>query len=124
MVRPYLAIDALKMSRKSSSATLDDLSIIDDVVDKIKSRGNVVNFKRIGKKEDLIITGVGDASYKAGEKAIGGNIVMIQCENTGILEIETDQKSLSFIERSGDSKYSKTCRQEPVSRFDDVAAFV
>ena len=80
--RPDLAFTALQLSRKSSGATLGDLKRINDVVDKIRGRKNVVRFKKIGKKEDLIVTGVGDASYKIGEKGIGGNIVMLRCKDT------------------------------------------
>ena len=39
---------------------------------------NEVNFTKIGEIEDLEVNGIGDASYKMGEKAIGGNIVLLR----------------------------------------------
>ena len=76
--RPDLAVIALKMSRKSAGATLGDLMAINGVVKRVRSKRNMVKFTKIGEKEDLMITGVGDASYKVGEKAICGNIVLLR----------------------------------------------
>ena len=32
----------------------------------------MIEFSRIGSRDDLIIIGIGDASFKSGEKAVGG----------------------------------------------------
>ena len=76
--RPDLAVTALKMARKSGKATVGDLMNVNSVVKRIKQKKNEVKFTKIGRKEDLVVTGVGDASYKVDEKAIGGNIVMLR----------------------------------------------
>ncbi len=76
--RPDLAVTALKMARKSGKATVGDLMNVNSVVKRIKQKKNEVKFTKVGKKEDLVVTGVGDASYKVDEKAIGGNIVMLR----------------------------------------------
>ena len=76
--RPDLAVTALKMARKSGKATVGDLMNVNSVVKRIKQKKNEVKFTKIGRKEDLVVTGVGDASYKIDEKAIGGNIVMLR----------------------------------------------
>ena len=36
-----------------------------------------LRFSRIGEKEDLIILGIGDASFKVDEKAVGGVILLL-----------------------------------------------
>ena len=38
----------------------------------MKDRESLIKYKYIGGKDDLIIVGVGDASYKQDDKAIGG----------------------------------------------------
>ena len=76
--RPDLAIVVLNMARKSKKATLRDLANINKVIKKIKMKKYEVIFTRIGRKEDLGISGIRDASYKLNEKAIGGNMVLLQ----------------------------------------------
>ena len=76
--RPDLAIVVLNMARKSKKGTLRDLANINKVIKKIKMKKYEVIFTRIGRKEDLGISGIGDASYKLNKKAIGGNMVLLQ----------------------------------------------
>ena len=75
--RPDLAICALSMSRRNSKATIGDLKMVNHVVKRIKNKENKVVFTKVGKKEDFIIHGLGDASYKCDEKSIGGNLVLL-----------------------------------------------
>ena len=75
--RPDLAITALEMSKKNSSATIGDLKNINRVVEKIKSQPSRVEFTKIGRKEDLMIHGLTDASYKSDSKSISGQIIML-----------------------------------------------
>ena len=60
--RPDLAVTALKMARKSGKATVGDLLNVNSVVKRIKQKKNEVKFTKIGRKEDLVVTGVGDDS--------------------------------------------------------------
>ena len=69
---------ALKMAKKSSKATLGDLQNVNKVIKKVRMKKNEVVFTKIGKKEDLVVNGIGDASYKVDEKAIGGNLVLLR----------------------------------------------
>ena len=39
---------------------------------KLRERGSKLKFSRIGDKDDLMIVGFGDASFKTEEKAVGG----------------------------------------------------
>ena len=75
--RPDLAITALLMSKKNSNATIKDLKKINVVIGKIRERPNRVEFARIGKKEDLTLNGLTDASYKTDENSIGGTMVLL-----------------------------------------------
>ena len=79
--RPDLSVVALNMAQKCKSATLGDLMMINKVLKKIWMKKNEVFFSRIGRKEDLVVTGVGDASYKL-EKSIGGNIDLLRNDKT------------------------------------------
>ena len=41
-----------------------------------------MKFSVIGRKEDLVIHSVGDASYKSDAPSIGGNLLMLGNKNT------------------------------------------
>jgi len=42
------------------------------ILRKVREKKSMIKYGRIGNKEDLILVGVGDASYKQDDKAIGG----------------------------------------------------
>ena len=44
---PDLSYDALEMSRKSSKATLGDFKKINKILEKVRSRPNVITFKNL-----------------------------------------------------------------------------
>ena len=86
--RPDLAITALIMSKKNSNATIKDLKKINKVIEKIRAKPCRVNFTKIGNKEDLILLGITDASYKSDEKSISGTIVMLgNVKNENVIPI-------------------------------------
>ena len=62
--RPDLAIWALNLSKCGSKATIGDLKKLNNVIKKIGIRQSKVNFAKVGKKENLILHAVGDASFK------------------------------------------------------------
>ena len=66
------------MARDSKSATLGDLMSINRVLKKIWMKKNEVFFLRIGDKKNLVVSGVGDASYKLEEKSIRSNVVLLR----------------------------------------------
>ena len=75
--RPDLSYAALILSQKSQqSPTIGDLKSINNLVKRITGRTSEVIYRRVGKPEDLIVFGIGDASHKRGEKAIGGEIAV------------------------------------------------
>ena len=75
--RPDLSYTALQMSKKNNSATISDLRNINKVLMKVRERESKVQFGRIGKKEDLMIVGIGDALYKSDDKAVGGVLLFL-----------------------------------------------
>ena len=96
--RPDLSIVALKLARRSKEPKLEDLHYINKVVRKIKMKKNEVNFTKIGRKEDLEVSGIGDASYKMGEKSIGGNVVLLRNKrNKKVLPLFWKSKSIQNV---------------------------
>ena len=65
------------MSKRNNSAKIKDLRDISRVLKKAKERSSKLKFSRIGLKEDLIILGIGDASFKSDDKAVGGVLLFL-----------------------------------------------
>jgi hypothetical protein len=74
---PDLAFMALDMARKNNSVTIRDLKRINVVLERIRSRPSEVMFRKVGEKEDLVINGLADASYKMDDRSIGGDLVIL-----------------------------------------------
>ena len=75
--RPDLSFTVLRMSTKNNSATIADLRYVNRVLEKARERESCLRFSRIGRKEDLIVVGIGNASFKSDEKAVGGVMLFI-----------------------------------------------
>ena len=60
------------MSKKNTVATISDLKDVDRILKKVRERDSKLKYERIGEREDLIVVGIGDASFKTEEKAVGG----------------------------------------------------
>ena len=70
--RPDLCYLALRMSKRNQEATISDLRDINRILKKVRERKSFIKFEHLGDVDDLVIIGVGDASYKQDEKAVGG----------------------------------------------------
>ena len=70
--RPDLCYHALQMSKKNQGATIADLRDVNRILKRVRERRSMIKYGKIGDKEDLILVGVGDASHKQDDKAIGG----------------------------------------------------
>ena len=75
--RPDLSITALQMSMKNNEAKIRDLKQINHVVKRIRDKSNQVVFSKVGDKDDLVVFGLGDASYRSDSKSIGGNLILL-----------------------------------------------
>ena len=80
--RPDLAIWSLNLSKQNAKATIGDLKKINHVVKKVRCRQSKVKFPVVGRKEDLVIHAIGDASYKSDSPSIGGNLLMLGNKST------------------------------------------
>ena len=75
--RPDLCYQALQMSKKNQGATISDLRDINRILKHIHSKDSKLKYRDLGNKEDLVVIGLGDASYKQDDKAVGGVILLL-----------------------------------------------
>ena len=117
--RPDLSYTALAMSKRNNSAKISDLRNISRVLKKVRERGSKIKFSKIASRDELIIIGIGDASFKSEEKAVGG--VLLFLANSSMMKaspIYWKSKQISCVCHS--SKDAKTLN---VSRMVDDAIF-
>ena len=67
---------------KNNEAKIRDLKQINHVVNRIRSKSNQVVFSKVGDKNDLVVFGLGDASYRCDAKSIGGNLILLGSKST------------------------------------------
>ena len=118
--RPDLCYTSLSMAKKNNVATIADLRKINFVMKKVKERPSRMFYSRIGKKEDLEVIGIGDASYKSDEKSIGGDLIFIK-------EAHSDRASLVYWKTKQIEKVthsSKDAETLNVSKLVDDAVFL
>ena len=75
--RPDLCYQALQMSKKNQGATVSDLIDINQVLKQVHEKESKIKYRHLGDKDDLVVIGLGDASYKQDDKAIGGVILLL-----------------------------------------------
>ena len=95
---PDLSYTALAMSKKNNSAKIKDLRDVLRVLKKAKDRSSKMKFSRIGPKDDLIIVGIGEASFKTDEKAIGGVLLFLSnSDMSKAVPIYWKSKTISIV---------------------------
>ena len=94
---PDLSYTALAMSKNNKSAKIKDLRDISRVLKKAKERSSRMKFSRIGSKDDLMIVGIGDASFKSDNKAVGG--VMLFLTNSSMTKASSLYLKVKTISR-------------------------
>ena len=55
------------------------------VLKRVHEKESRVMFKRLGKKEDLCVVGVCDASYHHGDNSVGGEMIMLGNKKTDVV---------------------------------------
>ena len=80
--QPDLSVWALNMSKRNTKANIGDLKKVNQIVKKVNIRQSKIKFSKVGRKEDLIIHAVGDASYKSDGPSIGGCLIMLGNKNS------------------------------------------
>ena len=76
-IRIDLSYGALQLSMRSQNSTIRDLKLANSLIRKAKSKTSVLVFGHVGNPDDLVIHGIGDASYASGEKAVGGQVILL-----------------------------------------------
>ena len=118
--RPDLYYTSLSMAKKNNGATIADLRKINFVMKKVKERPSRMFYSQIGKKEDLEVIGIGDASYKSDENSIGGDLIFIK-------EAHGDRASLVYWKTKQIAKVthsSKHAETLNLSKLVDDAVFL
>ena len=84
-LRPDLSYGTLSLQKRVNNSTISDIRYVNKLVDKSKNRKNKIHFVKVGKPEDLVVFGLGDASYTAGQgknSAIKGKFILIGTKHT------------------------------------------
>ena len=81
--RPDLAIYALDLAKKQKKAVIKDLREVNRVLKKVREKESKVVFTKIGKKEELCVMGVSDASYHNDDRSVAGEMIMLGNKKTG-----------------------------------------
>ena len=96
--RPDLSYTALAMSKKNTTAQIKDLRDITRVISKAEEHSSKIKFSKIAPKESLMIVGIGDASFKSDDKAIGGVLLFLANEDmTRAVPIYWKSKTISRV---------------------------
>ena len=75
--RPDLSFTALQMSKNNKEATISDLRDVDRVLKKVRERESKMKCEHIWDKGEINVVGIGDASFKTGDKAVGGFMLFL-----------------------------------------------
>ena len=70
-------VGALQLAKNSKETTVKCLKKVNYLIRKAESKESVVVFAPISNEEDIIIHGIGDASYSCGDKAVGGQVILL-----------------------------------------------
>ena len=98
------------MSQKSINPTIADLRDINNVLKNVKERDGHLRFGKIGEREELIVVGIRDASFKTEEKAVGGVFLFLSNKEMTKAALEVLAKDRNgyflFVEGKWQGKFS------------------
>ena len=96
--RPDLAYVSNMLSKRSHVATISDLKFINKVLKKVKERTNEVVYSEVGRKEDLVIRSMSDASYLKARESTGGSLVLLaSTKNSRVVPLYWKSKRISKV---------------------------
>ena len=84
-VRPDLSFAALRLQKTVNNSTVKDIKYANKQIERAKQRRNKIRYVCVGQLEDLVVYGIGDASFTAGQgkqSAIGGQWVVLGTKNS------------------------------------------
>ena len=71
------------MAKKQKKAVIKDLTEVNRILKEVREKESKVVFTKIGKKEELCIMGVSDASYQSDAISVAGKMIMLGNKQTG-----------------------------------------
>ena len=77
ITRPDLCAHMNDLSQKLSKPLLEDLIKINKVVEMAKKGENEIIFKKVGKRENLVVLGISDAAWTMSKEPVGGQIYLL-----------------------------------------------
>ena len=95
--RPDLSYTALQMSKKNNAATISNLRDINRILKKVRERDSKLKYEKIGEKEDLIVVGIGDTSFKTEEKSVGVFLFIANSNMTRATPINWKLKQINRV---------------------------
>ena len=72
-----LAIYALELAKRQKKAAIKDLREINRVLKKVREKESRVLFTKIGKKDELSVMGISDASYHHDDRSVAGKLIIL-----------------------------------------------
>lgn len=84
--RSDLAIYVLELPKRQKKATIKDLKEINRLLKKVREKESRVLFIKIGKKDELSVIGVSNASYHHDGRSVAGELIMLGNQKTGKAE--------------------------------------
>ena len=84
----------MELPKRQKKATIKDFREINRMLKKIREKESRVLFTTIGKKDELSVIGVSDASYNHDDRSVAGEMIMLGNQKTikgctNILEIRS-----------------------------------
>lgn len=73
----FLSFTTLQMTMRNAMATIVDQHNVDRVLKKVDMIESEICHGYVGTKEDMRKIGIGDASFKTSEKAVGGIVLLL-----------------------------------------------
>lgn len=65
------------MSKRNNCAKISDIRNILRALKKVKERDSKIKFSKVSDKDDHVVVGIGEASFKSEEKAVGGVLLFL-----------------------------------------------
>jgi hypothetical protein len=118
---PDFTFTALAMSKRNSCATIHDLKKVNHIIERMRSKPSKVVFRKIGRKVDLMVFGLSDASFKMDDHSISGILTLLGNKlNDKAVPIYRKSKTIVWVCHSAEAVETMSM----VKMMDDVQFFM
>ena len=90
----------MQIFKKIKMATISDLRDINRILKKVRERDSRLKYERLGDRGDLIVVGIGGASFKTQDKAIGVLLFLANSEMARVAPIYSKAKQIDRVSHS------------------------